>query len=97
MVRRGVPLRNLEHGKILPAAGSTVTQEVLLQQGIPGETARAIMKFIKAAKLKKVQAEIQSDQLRIWSPSRDELQRLIGMLRSEDFGIELKFGNYRSL
>jgi cyclic-di-GMP-binding protein len=96
-VRRKVPLRNLTLGKVMPSAGASVTQEVALQQGIPSETARAIVKFIKEKKLKKVQSEIQGDQLRISSPSRDELQNVITMLRAQDFGIELKFGNYRTL
>lgn len=96
MVRRSVPIRNLQPGKMAPAGGGTVTQEILLQQGIPGETARAIVKFIKEKKLKKVQPEIQGDQVRISSPSRDELQKLIGLLREQDYGIELKFGNYRT-
>ncbi len=97
MVRRHQPVRNLQPGKALPAAGSTVTQEILLQQGIPIETARAIVKFIKERRMKKVQAEIQGDQVRVSSPSRDDLQIVIGLLRAQDFKIELKFGNYRSL
>jgi len=96
MVRRHVPLKNLQHGKALPAAGSTVTQEVNLQQGIPIETARVIVKFIKELRIKKVQAEIQGDQVRIVSPSRDDLQTAMHQLKEQDFGIELKFGNYRS-
>ena len=97
MVRRHQPVRNLQPGKVLPAAGSTVTQEILLQQGIPIETARAIVKFIKERRMKKVQAEIQGDQVRVSSNSRDNLQIVIGLLRAQDFKIELKFGNYRSL
>ncbi len=97
MVRRGVPIRNLQPGNVLPAGGGTVTQEIVLQQGIPGETARAIVKFIKQQKLKKVQVEIQGDQVRISSPSRDDLQTVIGLLRGQDYGIELAFGNYRSM
>ncbi len=97
MVRRGVPIRNLQPGNVLPAGGGTVTQEIVLQQGIPGETARAIVKFIKQQKMKKVQVEIQGDQVRISSPSRDDLQTVIGLLRGQDYGIELEFGNYRSM
>jgi len=95
MVRRKVPTRNLQLGKVSPAAGGTVEQEIVLQQGIPTETARAIVKFIKEQRLKKVQAEIQSDQVRVSSPSRDELQTVIALLREQDFGVELNFGNYR--
>ncbi len=96
LVRRHVPIRNLQFGKITPAAGSTVLQEITLQQGIPGDTTRAIVKFVKERKLKKVQCEIQGDQVRISSPSRDELQHAIALLKEQDFGLELRFGNYRS-
>ena len=96
MVRRHVPLKNLQHGKALPAAGGTVTEEVNLQQGIPIETARAIVKFIKEMRIKKVQAEIQGEQVRITSPSRDDLQTVMHQIKEQDFGVELKFGNYRT-
>jgi cyclic-di-GMP-binding protein len=96
MVRRQVPLKNLHQGKAQPAAGSTVTQEVDLQQGIPIETSRTIVKFIKELKIKKVQAEIQGEQLRIVSPSRDDLQAVMHKVKEQDFGVDLKFGNYRS-
>jgi cyclic-di-GMP-binding protein len=96
MVRRHVPLKNLQHGKALPAAGGTVTQEVNLQQGIPIETARNIVKFIKELKIKKMQSEIQGEQLRITSPSRDDLQVLMHKIKEQDFGVELTFGNYRT-
>ena len=95
MVRRQVPVKNLHPGKTLPAAGGTVTQEISLQQGIPIETARAIVKFVKDLRIKKVQAEIQGDQMRIVSPKRDDLQTVMGHLKEKDFGLELKFGNYR--
>jgi cyclic-di-GMP-binding protein len=97
MIRRQVPLKNLQHGKSQPAAGGTVTQEVNLQQGIPIDTAKAIVKFIKELKIKKVQAEIQGEQVRVSSPARDDLQTVIGRIREQDFGVELKFGNYRTL
>jgi uncharacterized protein YajQ (UPF0234 family) len=95
LVRRKVPLKNLELGAIDNAAGGTARQEIALQQGIPIETAREIVKFVKEHKLKKVQVAIQADQLRVSSPSRDELQNVMAMLRQHDFGIELNFGNYR--
>jgi len=97
LVRRHVPVRNLHPGKITPAAGGTVVQEIDMQQGIPIETARAIVRLIKEQKVKKTQAEIQGDQVRVSSPSRDDLQSIIALLREQDFGVELKFGNYRSL
>jgi uncharacterized protein YajQ (UPF0234 family) len=96
MVRRHVPLKNLQQGKALPAAGGTVTQEVNLQQGIPIETARSIVKFIKELRIKKVQAEIRADQVRVASPSRDDLQTVIHKIKEQDFGVELTFGNYRT-
>jgi uncharacterized protein YajQ (UPF0234 family) len=95
LVRRNVPVKNLTVGEIEPASGSTMRQTITLQQGIPGEKAKEIIKFLKDAKLKKVQASIQGDQVRISSPSKDELQGVIGLLRAQDFGIELQFGNYR--
>lgn len=95
LVRRNVPGKNLARGTVEPAANSTVRQEVTLQQGIPTEKARDILKFIKDAKLKKVQASIQADQVRITSPSKDELQEVMRLLREQDFGVALQFGNYR--
>ena len=97
MVRRKVPIRNLHLGNVTPAGGGTVTQEVNLQQGLPAETARAIVKFIKERKIKKVQSEIQGDQVRVSSPSRDDLQQVMALLREQDYGVELNFGNYRSM
>lgn len=95
MVRRGVPTKNLKPGATEPAANSTVRRVVALQQGIPSETAREIVKFLKDRKLRKVQAAIQGDQLRITSASKDELQEVMRLLREQDFGIALQFGNYR--
>jgi uncharacterized protein YajQ (UPF0234 family) len=95
LVRRNVPTKNLTRGVVQPGANSTVRQEIALQQGIPTEKARDIMKFIKDAKLKKVQASIQGDQLRITSSSKDELQDVMRLLREQDFGVALQFGNYR--
>ena len=95
LVRRNVPVKNLSRGAALPAANSTVRQEIALQQGIPGEKAKDIVKFLKDAKLKKVQASIQGDQLRVQAPSKDDLQEAMRMLREHDFGVALQFGNYR--
>jgi uncharacterized protein YajQ (UPF0234 family) len=88
-------VKNLKLGDIETAAGSTVRRVVTLQQGIPSDAAREIIKYLKEQKLKKVQATIQGDQLRITAPSKDELQDAIRLLRSHDFGIDLQFGNYR--
>ena len=95
LVRRNVPVRNLSRGTVVPSANTTVRQEIALQQGIPVEKARDIVKFLKDAKLKKVQASIQGDQLRVTSPSRDDLQEAMRQLREQDFGVALQFGNYR--
>ena len=95
MVKRQVPVKNLKLGEIERGAQDTVRRVITLQQGIPTDTSRAIVKFIKDRKLKKVQAAIQADQLRISSPSRDELQGVMHLLKEQDFGIELQFGNYR--
>ena len=95
LVRRNVPVKNLSRGPAQPAANSTVRQEIALQQGIPTEKAKDIVKFIKDSKLKKVQASIQGDQLRITSGSKDDLQEVMRLLREQDFGVALQFGNYR--
>lgn len=95
LVRRGVPVKNLKPSEIEPTAGGLVKRTVTLQQGIPTEAARAIVKFLKDRKLKKVQGAIQADQIRVSSPSKDELQSAIRLLKAEDFGVELQFRNYR--
>jgi cyclic-di-GMP-binding protein len=95
MVRRNVPVKNLKRGDVEPAAGGTVRQVITLQMGIPIEAAREIVKHLKDLKMKKVQAAIQGDQLRVSSPSKDELQAAMGALRAKDFGVALQFGNYR--
>jgi len=95
LVRRNVPVKTLTRGPAQPAANSTVRQEIALQQGIPTEKARDIVKFIKESKLRKVQAAIQGDQLRISSGSKDDLQDVMRLLREQDFGVALQFGNYR--
>lgn len=96
MVRRGVALKNLSPGKVEPAAGSTVRQEIAIQDGLTADMARAIAKTIKDAKLRKIQAAIQGDTVRVSSADKDALQEVIALLKQGDFGVELKFGNYRS-
>jgi uncharacterized protein YajQ (UPF0234 family) len=95
MVRRGVPTKNLTPGDIERAANDTVRRIITLQQGIPTEAAKDIVKFLKDNKLKKVQAAIQADQVRVSSPSKDDLQEAMRLLREHDFGVALQFGNYR--
>jgi uncharacterized protein YajQ (UPF0234 family) len=95
LIKRGVSVKNLEVGEIRPAGGDTVRREVRLKLALDGETAKRVVGAIKDAKLKKVQAAIQGDQVRVSSPSKDDLQAVIALLRSQDFGVELKFGNYR--
>jgi uncharacterized protein YajQ (UPF0234 family) len=95
LVKRGVPLKSLEYGKVEPAAGSSVRQTVKLQQGIPGEKAKEIVKVVKESK-KKVQASIQGDMVRITGKDRDTLQETIALLKRHDFGIDMQFTNYRS-
>lgn len=95
LIRRNVPVKNLTRGTAQPAANSTMRQEITLQQGIPTETAKDIVKFLKDAKLKRVQASIQGDQLRVTSSLKDDLQDAMRMLRDHDFGVALQFGNYR--
>jgi cyclic-di-GMP-binding protein len=95
MVRRGVPVKNLKLGDVERAANDTIRRVVTLQQGIPTEAAKDIVKFLKDRKMKKVQASIQADQVRVSSPSKDELQEAMRALREHDFGVALQFGNYR--
>jgi cyclic-di-GMP-binding protein len=95
LVRRNVPVKNMSRGPVIAAANTTVRQEIALQQGIPTEKAKDIVKFLKEAKLRKVQASILGDQLRITSGSKDDLQDAMRQLREQDFGVALQFGNYR--
>jgi cyclic-di-GMP-binding protein len=95
LVKRGVPLKALTYGSIEEAAGSTVRQRITMQQGIPIEKAREIVKLIKNSK-KKVQAAIQGDLVRVSGKDRDTLQEIIAQLRQSDFGIDMQFTNYRS-
>ncbi len=96
LVKRGVPLKALTYGPIEPAAGSTVRQKISMQQGIPTEKARDIVKTIKNSKLK-VQASIQGDLVRVSGKDRDTLQSVIALLRNTDFGIDMQFTNYRTV
>jgi uncharacterized protein YajQ (UPF0234 family) len=95
LIKRGVPVKNLDLGEIRPAGGDTVRREIKLKTALDSDTARKVAAAIKEAKLKKVQAAIQGDQVRVSSPSKDDLQEAIALLRSRDFGVELTFGNYR--
>jgi hypothetical protein len=95
LVKRGVPLKGLTYGVAEPAAGSTSKQKITMQQGIPIEKAREIVKFVKDSK-KKVQASIQADLIRVSGKDRDTLQQIIALLKQKDFGIDMQFTNYRS-
>ena len=95
MVRRGVPLKALSYGTVDPAAGGTVRQKVTIQQGIPQEKAKEVVRFIKDSKAK-VQASIQGDIVRVSGKDRDTLQAVIADLKSKDFGIDMQFSNYRT-
>ena len=95
LIKRGVSVKNLDVGDVKQAGGDTVRQEVKLKTALDSDTAKKVAAAIKDAKLKKVQASIQGDQVRVTSPSKDDLQEAIALLRKGDFGVELKFGNYR--
>ena len=95
LVKRGVPLKGLTYAAIEPSAGGAVKQRITMQQGIPIEKAREIVKVVKNSK-KKVQASIQGDLVRISGKDRDTLQEVMGLLRQQDFGIDMQFTNYRS-
>jgi cyclic-di-GMP-binding protein len=96
LIKRGVPIRNLDFGTVDSASGGKARQVVKLQQGITTEKGKEIVKAIKEGGFKKVQGQIQDDQVRVQSPSIDDLQAVIAMLKKKDFGIELQFGNFRS-
>jgi uncharacterized protein YajQ (UPF0234 family) len=95
LIRRNVPVKNFKAGDIQPGSGGTMRRVITMQQGIPTEAAKDIVKYLKDQKLKKVQAAIQADQVRVSSASKDDLQDAMRLLRSHDFGVELQFGNYR--
>ena len=96
MVRRQVPLKNLKPGSVDAAAMGSVRQAIAIQDGLTSEMAREIAKRIKEAKLKRVQAAIQGDTVRVSSPSKDDLQGVVALLKEHDFGVALKFGNFRT-
>ena len=93
--RRSVPVKNLDVGKMEIGSLGRARQTIGLKQGIDQETAKKISKDIRDLKLKKVQVQIQGDELRVTSPSRDSLQEVMAFARSQDYGMELTFGNYR--
>jgi uncharacterized protein YajQ (UPF0234 family) len=95
LIRRNVSVKNLEVGDVKSAGGDTVRREVKLKTALDADTAKKVAASIKDAKLKKVQASIQGDQVRVSSPSKDDLQQAMALLRGQDFGVELQFGNYR--
>jgi uncharacterized protein YajQ (UPF0234 family) len=95
LVRRSVPLKAFEYGKVEPAAGGTVRQKVAIQQGITQEKAKEIVRFIKDSKAK-VQSAIQGDLVRVTGKDRDTLQDVITKLKANDFGIDMQYTNYRS-
>ena len=95
LLKRGISLKALDYQKIEPAAGGTVRQAVKIQQGIPTDKAKEIVKFVKDSKLK-VQASIQGEKVRISGKDRDTLQEVIAALKGKDFGIDMQFDNYRS-
>lgn len=95
LVRRGVPLKALSYGTVDPAGGGTVRQKVQIQQGIPQEKAKEVVRFIKDSKAK-VQASIQGDIVRVSGKDRDTLQAVIADLKAKDFGINMQFSNYRT-
>lgn len=95
LIARNVPVKNLVRGNPQKASQGTLRQDVTLVQGIESDIAKKIVRFVKDQKYKKAQAQVQGDAVRVSAPSRDELQQVIKDLKEQDYGIELKFGNYR--
>lgn len=93
--KRGVPLKALSYGNVEEAAGGRLRQKIALQQGIPSDKAREIIRLVKDTKLK-VQSSLQEDQVRVSGKNRDDLQKIIALVKEKDFGIALQFTNYRS-
>lgn len=94
MARRGVSMKNAEFGKVEPAAGGTVRQTLSIKQGIDQDVAKQITKLIRESKLK-VKSQIQGDQIRVSGKSKDDLQKVIHMVKEADFPLELQFVNFR--
>ncbi|MEX2153624.1 MAG: YajQ family cyclic di-GMP-binding protein [Gemmatimonadaceae bacterium] len=95
LIKRHVSVKNLDVGELTPATNDSVRRDVKLKTALDSDTAKKVAAAIKDAKLKKVQAAIQGDQVRVSAPSKDDLQQAMALLRGQDFGVELKFGNYR--
>ncbi len=95
LIKRGVPVKNLDAGEPTPGGGDTWHREIKLKQALDPETCKKVVAAIKEQKFKKIQSSIQGDTVRVVSPSRDELQVVMTFLRAEDFGVQLSFGNYR--
>jgi uncharacterized protein YajQ (UPF0234 family) len=95
LIKRHVSVKNLDIGEVRPAGGDTVRREIKLKTALDSDTAKKVAAAIKDAKMKKVQAAIQGEQVRVSSPSKDDLQTAMVLLKEKDFGVELKFGNYR--
>lgn len=95
LIKRGVPVKNLDVGDVKPGGGDVLRREVKLKMALDSDTAKKVSAAIKEAKLKKVQASIQGEQVRVTSPDKDALQDAIALLRKGDFGVELQFGNFR--
>jgi cyclic-di-GMP-binding protein len=95
LIKRKVSIKALEYGKVEPASGDSVRQTITIQQGIPQDKGKEIMKFIKSLGIKKVQAQIADDQVRVSGKDKDDLQSVITSLKGKDFGIDMSFTNYR--
>jgi len=95
LIKRGVPVKNLDAGDPTPGGGDTWHRDIKLKQALDSDTCKKVVAAIKEQKFKKVQASIQGDTVRVVSPSRDELQTVMTFLRGEDFKVQLSFGNYR--
>jgi hypothetical protein len=93
--KRGVPLKALDYGKVEEASGGALRQKITIQQGIPIEKAREIVRLVKDSKVR-VQAAIQEDQVRVSGKNRDDLQKIIALVKEKDFGVALQFTNYRN-
>ncbi|MED5353407.1 MAG: YajQ family cyclic di-GMP-binding protein [Nitrospinota bacterium] len=95
LVKRKVSIKALEYGNVEAASGDTVKQSIIIQQGIPQEKGKEIVRYIKSMGMKKVQAQIMDDQLRVTGKDKDDLQSVIAGLKKKDFGIDMTFTNYR--